>query len=210
MSTSQKRIGMQIRQKKCVFKHTEVEPKKSGGNVVDSGASMHMLSRKDLNSAELDTVRISRNLQRLSQPVEKWKQMRKQQCTSTAWSSSSRYKPLRTQSCRWELRISRIFLSGPVVKNHIKPKMAGMSSKFDYKYIFYIVTAGHVCDSTSIRASGNRLREQRKKGTSYRDRETSCEMCQNGWRISQKIQWTEECQHQVSRDTPANTSHGSD
>ena len=29
--------------------------------VVDSGASVHMLKRKDLNSAELDTVRTSRN-----------------------------------------------------------------------------------------------------------------------------------------------------
>ena len=29
--------------------------------VVDSGASMHMLSRKDLNSAELDTVRVSKS-----------------------------------------------------------------------------------------------------------------------------------------------------
>ena len=29
--------------------------------VVDSGASMHMLSRKDLNSAELKTVRVSKN-----------------------------------------------------------------------------------------------------------------------------------------------------
>ena len=29
--------------------------------VVDSGASMHMLSKKDLNSAELGTVRVSRN-----------------------------------------------------------------------------------------------------------------------------------------------------
>ena len=29
--------------------------------VVDSGASMHMISRKDLNSAELETVRISKN-----------------------------------------------------------------------------------------------------------------------------------------------------
>ena len=30
--------------------------------VVDSGASMHTLSKKDLNSAELDTFRVSRNL----------------------------------------------------------------------------------------------------------------------------------------------------
>ena len=39
---------------------------------------------------------------------------------------------------------------------------------------------------------------------------TSCEMCQKGWRISQKNRWTKECQHQASRDTPANTSHDSD
>ena len=30
--------------------------------VVDSGASMHMLSRKDLNSAELETVRVSKSV----------------------------------------------------------------------------------------------------------------------------------------------------
>ena len=29
--------------------------------VVDSGANVHMVSRKDLNSAELETVRISKN-----------------------------------------------------------------------------------------------------------------------------------------------------
>ena len=29
--------------------------------MVDSGASTHMLSRKDQNSAELDTIRVSRN-----------------------------------------------------------------------------------------------------------------------------------------------------
>ena len=29
--------------------------------MVDLGASMHMLSKKDLNSAELETVRVSRN-----------------------------------------------------------------------------------------------------------------------------------------------------
>ena len=29
--------------------------------VVDSGANMHMVSKKDLNKAELETVRISKN-----------------------------------------------------------------------------------------------------------------------------------------------------
>ena len=32
-----------------------------GEFVVDSGASMHMVSRKDLNSADLDTVKVSKN-----------------------------------------------------------------------------------------------------------------------------------------------------
>ena len=31
-----------------------------GELVVDSGASMHMLSRKDLNSSELDTIRVQK------------------------------------------------------------------------------------------------------------------------------------------------------
>ena len=42
-----------------------------------SGASVHMLSRKDLNSAEMETVRVSRNLQRSQQPVDKCKRTRK-------------------------------------------------------------------------------------------------------------------------------------
>ena len=38
--------------------HTTLEEREF---VVDSGASMHMVSRKDLHSAELETVRISKN-----------------------------------------------------------------------------------------------------------------------------------------------------
>ena len=34
------------------------------GLVVDSGASMHMISKRDVNSAELETMRMSRNLRR--------------------------------------------------------------------------------------------------------------------------------------------------
>ena len=51
--------------------------------VVDSEATKHILSRKDLNLAELETVRVPRNLTTLSQPTEKYKLTRKQQCTST-------------------------------------------------------------------------------------------------------------------------------
>ena len=42
------------------------------------------LSRKDLNSAELDTIGYSETLQGLSQPTVKCKQAKKQQCMSTA------------------------------------------------------------------------------------------------------------------------------
>ena len=45
-------------------------------------ASMHMLSRKDLNSAELVTVRVRR---RLLQPKAKCKQKKKRQCMTKNW-----------------------------------------------------------------------------------------------------------------------------
>ena len=49
--------------------------------VVDSLASRHMLSRKDQNSAELETIRVS-------QPMEKCKHMRKQHDTFTTLTTS--------------------------------------------------------------------------------------------------------------------------
>ena len=48
--------------------------------VVDSGASMHMLSRKDLNSTELETVRVSRSP--MTVVAAKCKQKKKRQCMS--------------------------------------------------------------------------------------------------------------------------------
>ena len=53
--------------------------------VVDSGASMHMLHRKDLNSAKLEIVRVSKVLRRLLQPTAKCKQKKKRPCTSKNW-----------------------------------------------------------------------------------------------------------------------------
>ena len=47
----------------CGGMSTPVAPTKDpqGRVVVDSGASMHMVSKKDLNSAELETMRTSRS-----------------------------------------------------------------------------------------------------------------------------------------------------
>ena len=53
---------------------------------VDSGASMHMISKKDLSDAELDTLTKS-----CSPPMvitangEKCRRMKRQQCTSKNW-----------------------------------------------------------------------------------------------------------------------------
>ena len=44
----------------CLPTPSTIKPKATEF-VVDSGASMHMLSKKDLNSGELETVRESRN-----------------------------------------------------------------------------------------------------------------------------------------------------
>ena len=51
--------------------------------VVDSESSMRMLSRKDLNSVELETVRVSRNPTTVITQVVTCKRTRKQRCTST-------------------------------------------------------------------------------------------------------------------------------
>ena len=93
--------------------------------VVGSGASMHMLSREDLNSAELNTVRESRK-QHLSQPMGKCKH----------WGSISvRLRPrfIRDgtnprghglQSCRRanSAKNRDIHMSGSAVKSHGSPK----------------------------------------------------------------------------------------
>ena len=45
----------------CVLPAASTKEPEEREFVVDSGASMHIVSKKDLNSAELDTMRISRN-----------------------------------------------------------------------------------------------------------------------------------------------------
>ena len=53
--------------------------------VVDSGASMHMTSRKALNSTELEIVRVPRNARKVRAVSGKCKRTRMQQSTSTIW-----------------------------------------------------------------------------------------------------------------------------
>ena len=53
--------------------------------VVDSGASMHMISKKDLNSAELETVTTSRSPMT---PMEKCRRMKRPQFMSKNWKNS--------------------------------------------------------------------------------------------------------------------------
>ena len=53
--------------------------------VVESGVSMHMVSKRDRNSAELETVKSLKIRRRLLQPTAKCKQKKKRQCMSKNW-----------------------------------------------------------------------------------------------------------------------------
>ena len=66
-STHLRRIGVYLRQEEFV---------------VDSGASMHMISKKDVNSAELETVTKSRSRWLPKQPMVKCRRMKRPRCTS--------------------------------------------------------------------------------------------------------------------------------
>ena len=53
--------------------------------VVDSGASMHMISKKDLNVAEMDTLTKSCSPTIVVIPMEKCRRMKRPQFTSKNW-----------------------------------------------------------------------------------------------------------------------------
>ena len=56
--------------------------------VVDSGASMHMISKKDLNSAELDTLTTSRSPTTVITANVKCRRMKRAQFMSKNWACS--------------------------------------------------------------------------------------------------------------------------
>ena len=53
--------------------------------VVDSGASMHMISKKDLSDAEMDTLTKSLQSYDSHNRMEKCKRMKRQRCMSKNW-----------------------------------------------------------------------------------------------------------------------------
>ena len=53
--------------------------------VVDSGASMHMISKKDLSNAEMDTLTKSCSPTIFITAMEKCKRMKRQLCMSKNW-----------------------------------------------------------------------------------------------------------------------------
>ena len=87
--------------------------------VVDSGASMHMLSKKDLSSDELDTLRRSRNPLWWLTPMGKWR------IRSRSWSPQHSAITRRNacSSITWKTlrRPPGIPTSGSAVKNHSWP-----------------------------------------------------------------------------------------
>ena len=58
--------------------------------VVDSGACMHRVSKKDLNSAELETVKISRNPTTVMTASGEVQTMEEPRCKSKNWTYSRR------------------------------------------------------------------------------------------------------------------------
>ena len=99
--------------------------------VVDSGTCMHMVSKKDLNSAELETMRISRNPSKVM--TANGEVLTKAEATVYVknWIYSWRL-------CFWKThlqffhsgssaKIMGIHTTGPAVKNHNSPKMARKS-----------------------------------------------------------------------------------
>ena len=68
----------------CLPAPSVIKPKERGF-VVDSGASMHMLSRKELNPAELETVRVSKSPTMVVIANGEVEKKKKQQCMSQNW-----------------------------------------------------------------------------------------------------------------------------
>ena len=89
--------------------------------VVDSAASVHIVSKRDLNSAALETMRTSRS------PMTVMTANGEVQTMSSNWTSSSKLCFLKKlpQCFPWgmSVRIMGMTTTGPAVKNHTSPKM---------------------------------------------------------------------------------------
>ena len=96
--------------------------------VLDSGASMHMVSRKDLNSAESDTVKVSKSPTTVV-PVN-GEVLTKEEATVYVKELDLFVSVMLLEdtpavlSLGYSAKITGILTIGPVVKNHISSKMA--------------------------------------------------------------------------------------
>ena len=113
--------------------------------VVDSGASMHIISKKDLNSAELETVTTSRSPTTVItangevQTLEEAQFMSKNWIYSWRWNSSR----IRQQFYRWESFAMNMdtHMSGSTVKNHVSLKTVfaySATRKTSYQSWFFV------------------------------------------------------------------------
>ena len=95
--------------------------------VVDSGTSMHMVSKKDLSSDEMDTCGGPETQQRCKPLMEQCKQTRRHKCmfTISICSSQCKYSKKRQQFYRLVsfAQNTDVASSGKTVKLHDSPKM---------------------------------------------------------------------------------------
>ena len=164
-------------------------------------SSMHMLSRKDLDSAEVEPVRVSRNpttviTVQINEEATVYVHDLELFVTVEIFEDTPAVLSLRKNcedrgySCEWA--------SGQ--KPHLTKNGQRIQCNTE-NYVPVVVPSSSAStsptplpspaatrsDSTSIPASGNRLRDptetkntSNKKGTLFRHRETGCEICQSG------------------------------
>ena len=72
----------------CVLPAASTKELEEREFVVDSGASMHVVSKRDLNSAELETMRISKKPTTVMTATARCKPKKKPQCMSKNWTYS--------------------------------------------------------------------------------------------------------------------------
>ena len=118
--------------------------------VVDSGASMHMVSRKDLNSAELETVRISKSpTNGDDRPTAKCQQKKRQQCTSGNLDLFVTVMLLEDTPAVLSLGKLCEDHIGPVVKNHNSSKNGRRIECNTANYVPFVVPCLSTCSSSS-------------------------------------------------------------
>ena len=140
--------------------------KLGGKEFVVFGASMHMISKKDLNSAKLETVTTSRSPTTVITTVEKFRRMKRPQFMSKNWIYSWRWKSsrIRQQFHRLEsfAMNTDTHTSGSTVKNHISLKMV-FSIQCNTENFVPIVVPGLSTSSSSSFPSSTSMTPSRQE-----------------------------------------------